>query len=115
MRFMTLWRPGKNANRPEPQMVAEMGKLIEEMAKAGVMVATGGWEPSGPCTMARMSGGKISVTDGPYAEAKEAIGGFCLLEVKSRDEALEWTSRFMRIAGEGTCEVRPLMGPPDER
>src|SRR3954463_6295847 len=108
MRYMGLWRPGKNSNRQTEGMRAEMGKLMEEMAKEGVMVLTGGWDPNGPSTVLKNEGGKIAVTDGPFAEAKEAIGGFAILEVKSKEDAIAWVTRFMKIAGEGTSEVREL-------
>ena len=105
---MGLWRPGKHSNRQTEGMRAAMGKLMEEMAKAGVMVLTGGWDPNGPCTVITNERGKIAITDGPFTEAKEAIGGFALLEVKSKEEAIEWVKKFMTIAGEGVSEVREL-------
>ena len=112
MRFMTLWRPAKTANSPSEQMFSEMGKLIEGMTRSGVLVQTGGWDPSGPCTLVRSSGGKISLTDGPYAEAKEVIAGFALLEVKTKEEALEHTRRFLAVAGDGVSEVREIPSAP---
>jgi hypothetical protein len=105
---MTLWRPGKNANPPTEQLFADMGKLIEEMTKAGVLISTGGWDPGSPCTTLKMSGGKMTVTDGPFAEAKEVIAGFAMIEVKSKEEAIQWGTRFLKLAGEGTSEMREL-------
>ncbi len=105
MRFMTLWRPARNAKPPSSE---EMGKLIVEMTKAGALVETGGWNPTSPATVLKNSNGKVSVTDGPYAETKELIAGFALIEVKSKEEATEWGIRFLKIAGEGTSEMRPL-------
>ena len=110
MRYMCLWRPGKNASSPE-QAMAEMGKFIEDTTRSGQLVLTGGWSPQTPATTVRNTGGKITVTDGPYAEAKEMIGGFALLECRSLEEAIELARRFVQIAGEGTSEVRALGGP----
>ena len=108
MRFMTIWRPGPNAVNYSPAMQA----LIEEMTKAGVLGPTGGWDPHGPCTMLRNDGTTVTVTDGPYAEAKELIGGFAILEVKSKEEAIAYGKRFVTIAGEGSSEMRELYDGP---
>ncbi|MEP6574409.1 MAG: YciI family protein, partial [Gemmatimonadota bacterium] len=81
MRYMSLWRPGKNANPPTEQLFAEMGQLIGEMSKAGILVSTGGWDPASPFFTVKMSNGKVTVTDGPYAEAKEVVAGFAIIEV----------------------------------
>jgi hypothetical protein len=93
--------------------MAEMGKLVEEWTKAGTLIATGGWPPDAKCiTLRNDTSGHVSVTDGPFAEAKELIGGFALLEAKSFEEAVELTRRFVAIAGEGICEVRALGWQP---
>jgi hypothetical protein len=112
MRYMGLWRPGKHANNSERTM-AEMGKLIEDWTKAGKLIATGGWPPDIKCaTLRNTAKGDITVTDGPYAESKELIGGFALLEADSFEEAVALTRRFVEVAGEGVCEVRPLGWQP---
>jgi hypothetical protein len=85
-----------------------MGKLIDEMVKAGVLLATEGFTPSPTDVRVRLSEGKLSVTDGPFTEAKEVIGGFALIQVKSRDEAIEWTKRFLRTMGAGESEIHQL-------
>jgi hypothetical protein len=107
MKFMALWRP-RAVTPPTAENTAEMMKLIEDMVKKGALIENGGWYPDEPCTALKMSAGKLAVTDGPFTEAKEIIAGFCLMNVKSKAEALEWTTRFIKIAGEGTCEVREL-------
>ena len=114
MRYMFLWRPAKSSNAGSEQMMAEMGKLIEEMTKAGVLVQTGGWDPTSPRTVLKNANGKVTVTDGPYSETKELIAGFALVEVKSKEVAIEWGIRFLKIAGDGTSEMRLLGGgtPP---
>jgi hypothetical protein len=88
--------------------MAEMGKLIEEMTRAGVLLATEGCQPSSKGARVRYSGGKFTVTDGPFTETKELIAGFALFEVKSKEEAVEWTKRFLRVAGEGESEIRQI-------
>jgi hypothetical protein len=108
MRFMSLWRP-KN---PENISVEKMTKLVEEETRSGRLVGTGGWDTSKPAIVARSEHGKFAVTDGPFSEAKEVIGGYAILEVGSREELLEAVKKFLAIAGDGTCEMRELGGPP---
>ena len=119
MRYMCLWRPASSApqswKHQDPaemqRLMSEMGKLIEEMTKSGILIATGGWDPHGPSTIIQSSAGTVSVKDGPYTESKEMIGGFALIEAKSQEEAIEYGRRFVKIAGDGTSEIRALGGP----
>jgi hypothetical protein len=93
--------------------MADMGKLVEEMTRSGVLVSTAGLRPTAEGFRIRLSGGKIRVTDGPFTEAKEVIGGYAILEAKSKAEAIELTKRFLQVHGdewELECEVRPLDG-----
>ena len=96
---------------PSPELMAEMGKFIEEATKAGVVVATGSLQPTS--TRLRLSGGTFSVTDGPYIEAKELLGGFAVIRVNSLEEAIEWSKRFRQIVGDGESEIVRLFGPDD--
>jgi hypothetical protein len=91
--------------------MAEMGKFIEEATKAGVVVATGALQPKG--TRLQLSGGKFTVTDGPFIEAKELLGGFAVIQAKSLEEAIEWCKRFRKIVGDGESEIVPIFGPDD--
>jgi hypothetical protein len=100
--------------------MAAIGKLTEEGIKSGVLLATEGLLPSSKGALVRLSGGKLTVTDGPFAEAKELIGGFAIIQVKSKEEAVEQASRFMRLHQEilgpsytGECEIRQLFDPSD--
>ena len=77
-----------------------MGKFIEEMAKAGVLLATEGCLPSSKGARVRLAGGKLSVTDGPFAEAKELIGGYAIAQVKSKEEAVQMGHDFMKLHGD---------------
>ena len=93
---------------PSPELMAEMGKLVEETTKAGILLATGGLGPNS--THVRSSGTKVSVTDGPFTETKELTGGFALIEVKSREEAIEWAKRFRKIVGDGESVIQEVFG-----
>jgi hypothetical protein len=105
---------------PNPKLMAAIGKLSEEMAKAGVLVGGGGLGPSALGARMRLSGGKVTVTDGPFTEAKEIIGGFAIVEVKSKAEAIELAKRFWQIHAdvlgpsyEGGGDIRQMFdGPP---
>jgi hypothetical protein len=88
--------------------MAEMGKLIEEMTNAGVLLATEGCQPTSKGARVRLSEGKFTVTDGPFTEAKEIIGGFAMIQVESKEEAIQWTKRFLKVAGDGESEIRQV-------
>ena len=115
MRFLSMIRINERpGQRPTERLMAEMGKLIEEMTRTGVLVSTAGLRPTAEGFRVRLSGGKMRVTDGPFTEAKEVIGGFAMLEAPSMQEAIELTKRFLRIHGDEwdiECEVRQLDGP----
>jgi hypothetical protein len=108
MKYLALWHPTKNAPPPPESHYVEMGKLVDEMTKAGVLLDTGGWDIKAPAIVVRNSSGKVTVTDGPYSEAKEVIAGYAIFQVKSREEAVQWGKRFIEIAGEGYSEIREI-------
>ncbi|MBA3508465.1 MAG: YciI family protein, partial [Thermoleophilaceae bacterium] len=96
MRFMVLLKANEDteaAVMPSEQLLAEMGQYNEEMVKAGVLLAGEGLQPSSKGARVKFSGDERSVTDGPFAEAKEMIAGYWLIQVKSKDEAIEWVKR----------------------
>jgi hypothetical protein len=115
MRYLCIYRPG-TTETDAPQTQAEMdamGKLIGEMAQAGVLLAAEGCRPSSYGARVRVQADhKYAVTDGPFPETKELIAGFCLLQVKSKAEAIEWGKRFLAVAGEGESELRLLHDHP---
>ena len=114
MRFLSLYKPGKESDAPPcKEFIAEMGKFNEEMAKTGALLGTEGCKPSSKGARVRISGGKLTVTDGPFAETKELIGGFALLQAKSKEEAIELTKGFLKMMGEGECELRQLYEASD--
>jgi hypothetical protein len=96
MRFMILVKASKESEAgimPSEQLLTEMGKFNEELAKAGVLLAGEGLHPSSKGTRIRFSGEKRIVTDGPFADTKDLIAGFWIWQVNSRDEAIEWLKR----------------------
>jgi hypothetical protein len=109
MRFMLLVKADETSEAgilPDEKVFADMAKFNEEMVKAGVMLAGEGLHPSSKGTRLTLSRGKYTVTDGPFAEAKELVAGFWLIQAKSRDEAIEWAKRVP--FEDGQVEVRPL-------
>jgi hypothetical protein len=106
MRFLMTTSAG---DPPDEQMMSEMGRLVEELSRAGVLLATGGLDPVG--TRVTSSRGKITMTDGPFTEAKEAIVSFALIDVRSKEEAIELSKRFWQIAGNGEGAIRQVYGP----
>jgi hypothetical protein len=113
MRFLgyTLADPAIPIPEPSPEMYAKMGEFVGEAIKAGVVVATGGLAPFAEATKVRYADGEFTVTDGPYTEAKELVGGWALMEVRDKAEAIEWTKRFLAAAGGGESTVRQVFGP----
>ncbi len=114
MRFMIIVKATKDSEAgvmPEEKLIAEMAAYHEELAKAGALLDASGLQPTSRGWRIKYSGEKRTVIDGPFTETKELIAGYTLIQVKSREEALEWTKRFPNPAGdvnEGEIEVRQL-------
>lgn len=98
---------------PSPEQMVEIGKFMGEAMQAGVVIATGGLAPSATGTKVVLDNGQFTVTDGPFSEAKELIGGFALIEAASKEEAVEWAKRFRRAEGDGVSYIRQVFGPDD--
>ncbi|NBM20121.1 YciI family protein [Streptomyces sp. GC420] len=117
-RYMTMVRIDESnvpAGGPSEQLMEDMGKLIDEMTKAGVLLDTAGLRPTAEGVRMRNNHGEISATDGPFTESKEIIGGYAIIQAKSMEEAREWTQRFLKVHGEDwdiTSEVRQIEEPP---
>ena len=107
MRYLMTTKPTEQST--DENLYAEMGKFIEELTAAGVLLATGGLEPGG--VRITSAGDEITVTDGPFTEAKEAVAGFALIEARSREEAIELCRRFRRIVGDGESIMQQVFGP----
>ncbi|WP_326578533.1 YciI family protein [Streptomyces sp. NBC_00487] len=99
------------AEGPSPELMQRMGDLLEEITKAGVMLDTAGLMPSAQGKRVRWESGQLSVTDGPFTETKEVVGGYALMQCKDMAEAVEWAKRFLKVHEEYwtvTCEVREI-------
>lgn len=115
MRFMMLMYPGAKAESgvmPDQKAIAGMMKYNEELAKAGVLLALDGLQPSSKGARVVRAGGKRQVIDGPFSEAKELVGGYWLIEVKSKEEAVQWASRCPIEEGE-IVELRQVFEMAD--
>ena len=108
MRFLSIYKSAETGAPPTQEEMARMGKLIEEGMKAGYLLAVEGCLPSATGARIRLSGGQLAVTDGPFTESKEVIGGFALLQASSKEEAVEFVRQFLQVAGEGECELRQV-------
>lgn len=116
MRVLGLLRADKESETgvpPSKDLMERMGTFIEEITKAGVMLSTDGLQPSSKGKRVRLANGKITVMDGPFTESKELIASYALFQVKSMDEAVKWTTRFLEVLGEGECELRPIFEASD--
>ncbi len=108
MKFLSIYKTAERNAPPSQAEMSKMGKLIESGMKAGWLVATEGCLPSALGARVRFSAGKLTVTDGPFTEAKELVGGFAILKTNSKEEAIELAKQFLPVAGEGECELRQL-------
>jgi hypothetical protein len=118
MRFMMIVKSAENSGPPPRALMEAIGKLGEEAAKAGTLVEMGGLLPTARGTRVRLTKGQLTVTDGPFTEAKEVVGGYAVHELRSREEAIEAAVRFMELhkqhwpGWEGETEVRQLYDAP---
>src|SRR5215471_8583195 len=115
MRFLSMIRINENSGVvPSQQLMSDMGKLIADRTHEGVLITTAGLRPTAEGVRVRLRAGKLSTVDGPFAETKEVVGGFAILEAASLNEAIELTKRFLKVHGDEwdiECEVRQLDGP----
>jgi|ERR1700733_10135204 len=117
MRFMMIYKPANFKDSeagipPTPEHMAEMGKFIGEMVQSGALLATDGLQASSKGARVKLSEGKVVVTDGPFSEAKELIGGFAIFQLQSKAEAIQLSERFLKVAGEGEVEIRQMPDSP---
>lgn len=115
MRFLSIYKTAERNTPPTQEEMATMGKLVEEGMQAGWLLSTEGCLPSAVGARVRRSGDELSVTDGPFTEAKELVGGFAILRADSKAEAVELTRKFLRVAGNGECELRQLYDMNERR
>jgi len=108
MRFLAVYSHVERNTPPTHDEMAAMGTLIQDMMKEGTLISTEGCLPSVLGARVRRSGSEVTVIDGPFAETKELIGGFAILEAMSKEHAIELTKRFLAVAGDGVSELRQL-------
>ena len=117
MRFAVFYRPSSPDAEagvpPTPEYLARMNAFIGDSVKSGALLATDGLRPSSQGAKARLRGGKYTVIDGPFAEAKEVIAGYAVMQFASMSEAAEAVRLFLDVAGDGECEIRPLYEASD--
>ena len=119
MRFMTMVKSLESSGPPPQELIDAIAKLGEETGKAGIMVETGGLAPTATGALVRLADGKLTVTDGPFGEAKEVVGGYAIFELDSKEEAIEQAKRFLEVhrkhwkGWEGEIEVRQVFGPDE--
>jgi hypothetical protein len=116
MRFLSMIRIDETTGQvPSEQLMADMGKLMEELTRTGQLVSTAGLRPTSEGVRVKLHrGGRLTAVDGPFTETKEVIGGYAILEAPSKAEAIELTRRFLKVHGaewDVECEVRQLEGP----
>jgi hypothetical protein len=108
MKFLSLYKSAEKGVPPSQEEMTRMGKLVEDGMKAGWLVGTEGCLPSALGARVRFSNGKHTVTDGPFTEAKEIVGGFAILKVSSKEEAIKLAKDFLKVVGDGECELRQI-------
>ena len=108
MKFLSIYKNVERNTPPSPEEMATMGKLVEQGFREGWLLATEGCLPTALGARVRRDGTKINVTDGPFTEAKEVVGGFAILKANSKAEAIQLAKDFLKVAGEGECEIRQI-------
>lgn len=112
MKFLSIYKSVETNTPPTAEHMSNMTQLIEKHMKSGALVATEGCLPSALGARVRLSHGQVAVTDGPFTESKEVVGGFAILQAKSKAEAIELASEFLTVAGDGECEIRQIFEAP---
>jgi hypothetical protein len=112
MRYLSIFKSPERDTPPTQDEMDRMGKLIQQAMKDGWLISTEGCLPSKLGVRVRQDNGKVTVKDGPFTEAREVVGGFAIIEVASKEEAVRLTKEFLAAAGDGECEVRQLYEVP---
>ena len=111
MKFLSIYKTAERTTPPSQEEMAAMGKLIQEGMQKGWLLGTEGCLPSALGARVRRDGSKVSVTDGPFTESKEVVGGFAILQANSKEEAIQLAKDFLKVAGDGECELRQVYEP----
>ena len=117
MRFMMIYKPANFKDMeagvpPRQEHMAAMAQLIGELSQKGLLITTDGLQGSSKGARVKRANGEITVTDGPFAEAKELIGGYAIFQLQSKAEAIQLTERFLKVAGDGEVEIRQMHDNP---
>ena len=114
MKFISILTLDRADAHPHasPETIERMGRLIEEMRAEGALIDTGGRSTEMLELSVTRKNGRTAITDGPFAESKEVVGGFALMDVKDRDDAIGWTKRFLDVLGTGTCHLHEVSPTP---
>jgi hypothetical protein len=112
MRYLSIYKSVETGQPPTPEMIRTMGALIEKYMKSGELVATEGCLPTALGARVRKDGAKVTVKDGPFTESKEVVGGFAILQARSKEHAIELAKAFLDVAGDGECEIRQIYEEP---
>ena len=113
MKFLSIYKSVETNMPPTAEHMTNMTQLIEKHMKSGALVATEGCLPTALGARVRLSNGKVTVTDGPFTESKEVVGGFAILHATSKAEAIELAREFLDVAGDGECEIRQIFEAAD--
>jgi hypothetical protein len=119
MRFMSMIKSTETSGPPPKALMDAIDQLGEEGLRTGVLVEVGGLYPTSTATRIRVAGGKLTTTDGPFTESKEVVGGYAVYNVKSKEEAVRLTTRFMELhkqhwkGWEGEAEIRQIFDVPE--
>lgn len=108
MKFLAISTPDSVAE-PTPEQYEAMGALVQEFMEKGILIDTGGLLPLSQGLALRCKGGKVSKLDGPFAESKEIAAGYAIMQGESFEDIIAACERFFELAGDGTCEIRPIM------
>ena len=112
MKFLSMYKSVEKGQPPSEQEMCDMGKLVEEGMKAGYLLAVEGCMPTAMGARVRRSDGNINVTDGPFSESKEVVGGLAIIQANSKEEAIAHVKNFLNYVGDGECELRQLYEAP---
>jgi hypothetical protein len=112
MKFLSIYKTKERTTPPAPEEMARMGKLVEEGMKSGFLLAVEGCMPTALGARIRLSNGNVTVSDGPFTEAKEVVGGLAIIQANSKAEAIQHVKNFLHEAGDGECELRQLFEAP---
>jgi hypothetical protein len=116
MRILGLLKADEHSEAgapPSKELIERMGRFVEEVTNAGVLIDSNGLHPSQRGKKVRLADGNITVMDGPFTESKELVASYAFFQVNSMDEAVHWTTRFLQVLGKGECELRPIFEPED--